>query len=136
MPAPSRAVPADAAALRHARRLLARHPVIDGHNDLPWTIRNDPKARGNPAAYDLRRPTRGDTDLARLKAGGFKLCDTQFVTEHLKSFGAIEVPKPQYHKLLEAALSGEADFTALDTERPVTGAEALALLDTPARERA
>ncbi len=60
----------DAAALRHARSLLARHPVIDGHNDLPWTIRNDPKARGNEAAYDLRRPTRGDTDLARLKAGG------------------------------------------------------------------
>jgi membrane dipeptidase len=68
------AVPAspatDAAALRHARRLLQRHPVIDGHNDLPWTIRKDPKARGNEAAYDLRRPTRGDTDLARLRAGG------------------------------------------------------------------
>ena len=60
----------DAAALRHARSLLARHPVIDGHNDLPWTIRNDPTARGNEAAYDLRRPSRGDTDLARLKAGG------------------------------------------------------------------
>jgi membrane dipeptidase len=70
VPAPSRAVPADAAALRHARRLLARHPVIDGHNDLPWTIRNDPKARGDVAAYDLRRPTRGDTDLARLRQGG------------------------------------------------------------------
>ncbi|MGH7358103.1 MAG: dipeptidase, partial [Candidatus Rokuibacteriota bacterium] len=60
----------DAAALRHARRLLGRHPVIDGHNDLPWTIRNDSKARGDVAAYDLRRPTRGDTDLARLRAGG------------------------------------------------------------------
>jgi membrane dipeptidase len=67
--APPRPAPRDAA-LRHARRLLARHPVIDGHNDLPWTIRNDAKARGNVAAYDLRRPTRGDTDLARLKAGG------------------------------------------------------------------
>ncbi len=37
-------------------------------------------------------------------------CDTQFVTDHLKSFGAIEVPRRQYHKLLEAALTGEADF--------------------------
>ena len=74
--------------------------------------------------------------MARLTAGGFKLCDTQFVTEHLKSFGAIEVPKPQYHKLLEAALTGEADFAALDTERPITGAEALALLaDTATRAR-
>ncbi len=57
----------EAAALRHARRLLARHPLIDGHNDLPWTIRNDAKARGDVAAYDLRRPARGHTDLARLK---------------------------------------------------------------------
>ena len=60
----------DAAAVRHARRLLARHPVVDGHNDLPWTIRNDRKAQGDPAVYDLRRPTPGDTDLARLRAGG------------------------------------------------------------------
>jgi membrane dipeptidase len=59
----------DPPALRHAVRLLSRHPVIDGHNDLPWTIRNDARARGNAAAYDLRRPTRGDTDLARLRAG-------------------------------------------------------------------
>ena len=69
VPASSRPA-APAAALRHARRLLGRHPVIDGHNDLPWTIRNDAKAPGDVAAYDLRRRTRGDTDLARLKAGG------------------------------------------------------------------
>jgi membrane dipeptidase len=67
---PARPAPTEAAALRHARRLLARHPVIDGHNDLAWTIRNDAKARGDVRKYDLRRPTRGDTDLARLEAGG------------------------------------------------------------------
>jgi len=60
----------DDAKLRHARRLLARHPVIDGHNDLAWTIRNYDKAPGDVEAYDLRRPTPGDTDLARLRAGG------------------------------------------------------------------
>jgi leucyl/phenylalanyl-tRNA--protein transferase len=65
---------------------------------------------------------------ARLRAGGFKLLDTQFVTDHLKTFGAIEVPRRQYHKLLEAALTGEADFAALGTDRPVTGAQALAHL--------
>ncbi len=70
MPAPSRPAPTEAAALRHARRLLASQPLIDGHNDLPWTIRNDAKARGDVAAYDLRRPARGQTDLARLRAGG------------------------------------------------------------------
>ena len=67
--------------------------------------------------------------MARLQAGGFKLCDTQFVTAHLKTFGAIEVPRRQYHKLLEAALVGEGDFFALGRKQPVTGAEALAKLN-------
>src|ERR1700731_85399 len=66
--------------------------------------------------------------VARLKAGGFKLLDTQFVTDHLRTFGAIEVPRRQYHKLLEAALPGEADFAALDLKRPVPGAQILARL--------
>jgi leucyl/phenylalanyl-tRNA--protein transferase len=63
--------------------------------------------------------------VARLKAGGFKLLDTQFVTDHLKIFGALELPRRQYHKLLEAALIGEADFAALG-KQPVSGAQALA----------
>jgi leucyl/phenylalanyl-tRNA--protein transferase len=67
--------------------------------------------------------------VARLKAGGFKLLDTQFVTEHLKTFGAIEVPRRQYHKLLETALTGEGDFGALDLKRPISGAKALAQLN-------
>lgn len=66
--------------------------------------------------------------VARLKAGGFQLLDTQFVTDHLRTFGAIEVPKLAYHKLLEAALVGEADFQALPKQRPVSGAEALSCL--------
>jgi leucyl/phenylalanyl-tRNA--protein transferase len=63
--------------------------------------------------------------VARLNAGGFQLLDTQFVTDHLKTFGAIEVPKLEYDKLLEAALVGEADFGALPIDRPVIGIEAL-----------
>jgi membrane dipeptidase len=59
----------DDRALQHARRLLDRHPVIDGHNDLAWAIRNDPGARGDVEAYDLRKRTPGDTDLARLREG-------------------------------------------------------------------
>jgi leucyl/phenylalanyl-tRNA--protein transferase len=69
--------------------------------------------------------------VARLRAGGFKLLDTQFVTDHLKTFGAVEVPRRQYHKLLEAALGGEGDFSALGTKRPVTGMQALAQFDAP-----
>ena len=67
--------------------------------------------------------------VARLRAGGFKLLDTQFVTDHLKTFGAVEVPRRQYHKLLESALVGEGDFAALGLKRPVPGAEVLARLN-------
>jgi leucyl/phenylalanyl-tRNA---protein transferase len=63
--------------------------------------------------------------VARLKAGDFRLLDTQFVTDHLRTFGAVEVTQRHYHRLLEAALVGEADFGALDRDGKVTGAEAL-----------
>jgi leucyl/phenylalanyl-tRNA---protein transferase len=63
--------------------------------------------------------------VARLRAGGFRLLDTQFVTDHLRGFGAIEVSRRHYHKLLEASLTDEADFGALPLDRPVPGAQAL-----------
>ena len=66
--------------------------------------------------------------VARLRAGGYRLLDTQYVTDHLKTFGAVEVGKKRYHRLLEDALVGEADFGALATDRPIGGAEVLALL--------
>lgn len=52
--------------------------------------------------------------VVRLRAGGFTLLDTQFLTAHLARFGAIEVPRPVYRAQLAAALSGSADFFALD----------------------
>ncbi len=63
--------------------------------------------------------------VARLRAGGFSLLDTQFVTDHLKSFGAIEVSRRQYHKLLAAAIADDADFAALPVDRPMSGEEIL-----------
>jgi membrane dipeptidase len=64
------AVSAEDPALERARRLLQQHPVIDGHNDLPWTVRAETEGLGDVEGYDLRRPSSGDTDLARLRAGG------------------------------------------------------------------
>jgi membrane dipeptidase len=55
--------------LARAKRILQQTPLIDGHNDLPWRIREDSVARGSVAAYDLRKRTPGHTDLARLRAG-------------------------------------------------------------------
>jgi leucyl/phenylalanyl-tRNA--protein transferase len=63
--------------------------------------------------------------VARLKACGFTLLDTQFVTSHLQTFGAVEVPQRQYHKLLEQALVGEADFTAFARAPVMNGADAV-----------
>ena len=50
-------------------RVLRASPVFDGHNDLPWAVREDPAAKGDVDDYDLRRRTRGHTDLPRLRAG-------------------------------------------------------------------
>ena len=66
--------------------------------------------------------------IARLRAGGYRLLDTQYVTEHLRTFGAVEVGKRRYHRLLEDAIVGEADFGALALDRPLSGAQALAHL--------
>lgn len=49
--------------------------------------------------------------VERLKQRGFVLLDTQFTTEHLKRFGAVDVPRAQYEKMLEEALSGTANFS-------------------------
>ena len=65
--APGRAF--DDPALAHAEAILARHPVIDGHNDLPWAIRENAAAPRDVAAYDLRSRTKGATDLERLRQG-------------------------------------------------------------------
>ncbi len=48
--------------------------------------------------------------VARLISAGFTLLDTQFVTEHLTQFGAIEIPRTEYRKRLTAALAINADF--------------------------
>lgn len=47
----------------------------------------------------------------RLRAGGFTLFDTQFLTPHLASLGGIEIKRADYHKRLNAALQVQATFT-------------------------
>ena len=50
--------------------------------------------------------------VERLRQQGYSLLDTQFTTEHLKRFGAIDVPRAQYEQLLAEALVGTASFTS------------------------
>lgn len=55
--------------LARAERVLRAVPLIDGHNDLPWAIRNFAAAPLDVERYDLRQRTIGHTDVARMRAG-------------------------------------------------------------------
>ncbi|MDJ0930774.1 leucyl/phenylalanyl-tRNA--protein transferase [Breoghania sp.] len=67
--------------------------------------------------------------VARLKAGGFSLLDTQFVTEHLMTFGAVEISRYNYSMLLDQAVMNDAaSFYAVPNR--MIGVEALATLET------
>lgn len=50
--------------------------------------------------------------VARLRLGGFRLLDTQWVTSHLAQFGAVEMPRLDYKRLLEVAVDVPAQFPA------------------------
>lgn len=52
-----------------ALRVLRTTPLVDGHNDLPWAIRNFSAAPMDVDAYDLTKRTTGHTDIPRLRAG-------------------------------------------------------------------
>ncbi len=52
--------------------------------------------------------------LQRLAAGGYRLLDTQFVTDHLRTFGGIEISREDYESRLAEALRHRGDFTAID----------------------
>lgn len=56
---------------------------------------------------------------ARLISGGFTLLDTQFITDHLQQFGAVEIAREEFQKLLTTALEGRTgDFGALPQDYP------------------
>ena len=63
---------------------------------------------------------------ARLRHGGFRLLDAQFITPHLEQFGAQTLPRRIFQSLLELAMNSQGDFAALPEE--TKGAELLKLL--------
>ena len=68
--------------------------------------------------------------MARLKRGGFTLVDTQFLTPHLVQFGAVEIPRDDYVRLLDEALAGKAKFSGWPaTARRRAATEALEALE-------
>jgi leucyl/phenylalanyl-tRNA---protein transferase len=65
--------------------------------------------------------------LGRLVSGRFSLLDCQFVTDHLRQFGTVEVDRKRFHRLLEDALIKPGDFLALPKD--ARGRDVMAILD-------
>ena len=66
--------------------------------------------------------------VARLRVGGFELLDCQFMTEHLRSLGAVEISQTHYLSLLDAALVGEGSAVVAAAAGAAPGAAAAASL--------
>ncbi len=66
--------------LEQARAILAKAPIVDGHNDLPMVIRDE--FGGNVEGHDISVPASHDTDIPRLRAGGV---GTQFWSIYVPS---------------------------------------------------
>ena len=75
---------------------------------------NEAKAKllaGQPAfGYALELGSPIAAEALATTGVDFILLDTQFLTSHLAQFGAVEVPQRRYHRMLEEALEGEAQF--------------------------
>ncbi|HXH08039.1 MAG TPA: dipeptidase [Vicinamibacterales bacterium] len=107
--------------LERARRLHREVPLIDGHNDYPWTLRQ--KAEGDFAKLDIRGPQPGImTDIPRLRAGGVggqfwsvyvpsSLAGQRAVTATLEQIDIVHRMVRRYPDVFELAL------TADDVER-------------------
>jgi membrane dipeptidase len=103
--------------LMHARMLLERTPIFDGHNDLPWEIRASERAPLDVAAYDLNGPVPGHTNLALLKAGrvGAQFWSVYIPGEHADSGFArlqleqIDIARRMIERYPELVLAGTAE---------------------------
>jgi membrane dipeptidase len=105
-------------ALEHARKLLGSSPLIDGHNDLPWEIREFKSAPRDVAAYDLRSRSPKHTDLERLREGKVgaqfwsiyipgEIKDSGYAKVQLEQFDIARRMIARYPDRLELALTAD-----------------------------
>ncbi len=110
------------AAMARASRVLATTPLVDGHNDLPWAIRESGAPPGTLGEYDLTGRAPGQTDLGRLREGrvGAQFWSVYVPCEAVAE-GAAKVQLEQIAtaKALFAAYPGtlEEAYDASDVER-------------------
>ena len=108
--------------LDRARRLLAEHPVVDGHNDLPWALRE--QVGYDLAARDISTDQSATlhTDIPRLRAGGVGAQFwSVFVPSHLAGDDAVSATLEQIDVVAEMLARYPADLvralTADDMEK-------------------
>ncbi len=105
--------------LAHARVLVKQVPLVDGHNDLPWVMRQYANAPLDVDAYDLTKPTPGHTDLARLRTGGIggqfwsvyvpgEVADSGFARVQLEQIDIARRVIARYPRDLQWALTAQA----------------------------
>lgn len=120
-----------AALLDRARAIHKSSPLIDGHNDFPWEVRE--KSAGNVDARDMRDRVEGHTDIARLRAGGVggqfwsvyvpaTLQGEEAVTATLEQIDIVHRMMRKYPDTFELAL------TAADVERIFKGGKIASLI--------
>ncbi len=117
---PARAQQSEADLLARARRIHAQTPLVDGHNDLPWEIRE--KAGGDLARLDPRRSNPAQhTDIPRLRAGGVGgVFWAAYVPSDFAKGGAARVALEQIdliHRMTAASPDLRLALTADDVER-------------------
>ena len=105
--------------MARALRLLKDAPIIDGHNDYPWEVRE--KTKKDVDVFDLRKPTPLHTDFARLRAGGVgaqfwsvyvpgdiqKVSNVSPVTATLEQIDIVHRMIAKYPETLELALTAD-----------------------------
>jgi membrane dipeptidase len=117
--------------LTAARDLLRRFPLIDGHNDLPWTLRE--RAPADPMAVNLAEPVSGThTDLPRLAAGavGAQFWSV-FVPAELAGESAVATVLEQIdltRRMIDAYPALELALTAGDVQRIFAAGRVASLL--------
>jgi len=126
IPAVARPLHAQDTHMETARRVLSTTPLFDGHNDLPWAIRESASAPRDVAAYDLRGAVPGHTDIARLRRG---MVGAQFWSVYIPPAGAgaattqleqIDIAKQvfaRYPDAFEEALTPDAVLDAFGRGR-------------------
>jgi membrane dipeptidase len=119
--------------LERARAVLERHPIFDGHNDLPWAIRRAPVDAMRVEAHDLLSRTGFHTDIPRLREGRVgaqwwsvyipgEVADSGYARMQLEQIDIAHRIIRRYPEHLELAL------TAADVERIMAAGRIASLL--------